>query len=256
MHFGLRGRQEHHDMMVEDISIERDDDGVEFITFSEGPTKTRQGGLRVKPRLATPKMFATGEKRCPVALFKQYLEKRPEEMKKTGPFYLAVIDKPQTSAVWYKKTPMGKNTINNIMKTMKEDSPLKDVCPEKKLTNHSARKTVVKKLKSSGIPKCEINNITGHNSEQGLDDYDSGDENEQKIMSNIIDNAKPASTSRQVLHPLSSVQTQSRSASSHVYNFSHCNVTLNVAGNHSLQSSASQSKRAYKRIILQDSDSD
>ena len=45
MHFGLRGRQEHHDMMVEDFSIEKDDDGVEFITFSEGPTKTRQGGL-------------------------------------------------------------------------------------------------------------------------------------------------------------------------------------------------------------------
>ena len=140
-------------------------------------------------------------------------------MKKTGPFYLAVIDKPQTSAVWYKKTPMGKNTINNIMKTMKEDSPLKDVCPEKKLTNHSARKTVVKKLKSSGISKCEIK---------------MRDENEQKIMSNIIDNAKPASTSRQVLHPLSSVQTQSTSAFSHVYNFSHCNVTLIVAGNHSL----------------------
>ena len=147
-------------MTVEDFSIEKDDDGVEFITFSEGPTKTRQGGLLVKPRLATPKMFVTGEKRCPVALFKQYLEKRPEEMKKTGPFYLAVIDKPQTSAVWYKKTPMGKNKINNIMKTMKEDSPLKDVCPEKKLTNHSARKTVVKKLKSSSIPKCEIKRVT------------------------------------------------------------------------------------------------
>lgn len=151
IHFGLRGRQEHHDMMVEDFSIEKDDDGVEFITFSEGLSKTRQGGLRVKPRLATPTMFATGEKRCPVVLFKQYLEERPEEMKKTGPFYLAVIDKPQTSAVWYKKTPMGKNTINNIMEAMKEGSPLKDVCPEKKLTSHIARKTVVKKLKSSGI---------------------------------------------------------------------------------------------------------
>ena len=104
----------------------------------------------------------------------QYLEKRPVGMKKTGPFYLAVIDKPHTSAVWYKKTPMGKNTINNIMKTMKEDSPLKDFCPKKKLTNHSTRKTVVKKLKSSGIPKCEIKNITGHNSEQGLGDYDIG----------------------------------------------------------------------------------
>ena len=30
-------------MMVEDFSIGKDDDGVEFITFSEGPTKTRQG---------------------------------------------------------------------------------------------------------------------------------------------------------------------------------------------------------------------
>ena len=113
MHFGLRGRQEHHDMMVDDFSIGKDDDGVEFITFSEGPTKTRQGGLRVKPRLATPKMFATGEKRCPVVLFKQYLEKRPVGMKKTGPFYLAVIDKPHTSAVWYKKTPMGTAIISN-----------------------------------------------------------------------------------------------------------------------------------------------
>ena len=173
-------------------------------------------------------------------------------MKKTGPFYLAVMDKPNTSAVWYKKTAMGKNKINNIMKTMKEDSPLKDVCPEKKVTNHAARKTVVKKLKRSGIEKCEIKNITGHNSEQGLDDYVSGDENEMKIMSNIIDNANSAaSTSGQVFHPLSPVQTQFRSASSHVYNFSHCNVTLKVAENHSLQSSLSESKWAYKRIMLQ-----
>jgi len=66
-------------------------------------------------------------------------------MKKSGPFYLTVIDKP-VSSVWYKKTPMRKNTINTIMKNMKLDSPLKDLCPEKNLTNHSARKTMVKKL--------------------------------------------------------------------------------------------------------------
>lgn len=35
MHFSLRARQEHHGMMVEDISIEKDDDGVEFTTFSK-----------------------------------------------------------------------------------------------------------------------------------------------------------------------------------------------------------------------------
>ena len=57
----------------------------------------------------------------------------------SGPFYFTVIDKP-VSSVWYTKTPIGKNTINIIMK---KNSPLKDLCPEKNLTNHSARKTVV-----------------------------------------------------------------------------------------------------------------
>ena len=78
-HFGLRGRQEHHQMKVEDFTVQRDDDGTEFLTFDEGLTKTRQGGLSVKNRLVTPKMFATGhEERCPVMLFKLYLEKCPK----------------------------------------------------------------------------------------------------------------------------------------------------------------------------------
>ena len=47
-------------------------------------------------------MFATGnEERCPVMLFNVYLEKRPEEIKTTGPCYLSVIDKP-VSNVWFK----------------------------------------------------------------------------------------------------------------------------------------------------------
>ena len=183
-------------MKVEDFCLQRDDDRIEYLSFAEGPTKTRQGGLKVKPQLVKPKMFATGnEERCLVMLFKVYLEKRPKEMKTTDPFYLSVIDKP-VSSVWFKKTPMGKNTIDSIMKKMKLNSLLIDLCPEKRITNHSTRKTVVKKLKSSGIPKCEMKNITGHTSAQGLDDYDSGDE-----RANIIDNSSPA-TSRGVLSQL------------------------------------------------------
>jgi len=88
-------------------------------------------------------------------------------------------------------TLMGKNTINKIMKSMKKNSPLKDLCPKKNLTNHSAQKTVVEKLERSGIPKCEIKNITGHASANGLDDYDSGDEREQQIVSRAIKNTGP-----------------------------------------------------------------
>jgi len=175
-------------------------------------------------------MFATGnEERCPLMLFKVYLEIRPEEMKTTGPFCLSVIDKP-VSNVWLKKTPTGKNTIDSIMKKMKLNSPIVDLCPEKRITNHSARTTVVKKLKS-GIPKCEIKNITGHTSAQGLDDYDSGDEREEQMILNIIDNSTPA-TSTGVLSQLyparSSVSLSS--APGHVYNFNNCSVTLNIAG--------------------------
>ena len=48
-HFGLREQQEHHNMKVEDFCLQRDDDGIEYLTYAEGPTKTRQGGLKVKP---------------------------------------------------------------------------------------------------------------------------------------------------------------------------------------------------------------
>ena len=127
-------------------------------------------------------MFATGnEERWPVMLFKRYLEKRPSEMKKSGPFYLTAIHRASFKRL-VQENPNGKE-YHKHNHEKHEREPLKDLCPEKNLTNHSARKTVVKKLKSSGIPKCEIKNITGHASAQGLDDFDSGDEREQQIIS-------------------------------------------------------------------------
>ena len=66
---------------------------------------------------------------------------------------------------------MGKDSINAIMKKMKQNSPLREICPDKKLTNHSRRKTVVIKMKASATPKCEITNVIGHRHERGLDQY-------------------------------------------------------------------------------------
>ena len=71
------------------------------------------------------------------------------------------------------------------MERMIESSPLRT--SDKKLTNHSARKTLVKKIKQNYIPKSEIIGITGHNSEAGLDAYDSRNEEQQRAISNAID---------------------------------------------------------------------
>jgi len=59
------GIEEHYSMMVEDFNIiTSPDSAVKYITFKEGPTKTRQGGLRVTHRAVQTKMFATGGERC------------------------------------------------------------------------------------------------------------------------------------------------------------------------------------------------
>ncbi|CAH3172494.1 unnamed protein product [Porites lobata] len=105
-HLGLRGCQEHYTMNVEDFTLNKDDNSNEFITFAEGPTKTRQRGLRLQPRSVLPKVFATGDSRCPIALFKSYLAKRPEDLKLCGPFTWRALTTHTKTDVWYKKSRM------------------------------------------------------------------------------------------------------------------------------------------------------
>ena len=83
---------------------------------------------------------------------------------------MSIIHDPVSNSLWYKNVPMGQHTIKSIMKRMIENSSPPN--SDKKLTNHSARKSLVKKLRQNYIPKS----ITGHTSEAGLDAYDSGNE--------------------------------------------------------------------------------
>ena len=102
-YFGLRGRQEHYSMMMDDFHDAKGEEGVEFVEFTEGPTKTRQGGLTTKQRSFRPRMVATGSERCPVALFKEYISRRPVNVTHTGPFYLSIkANRRVDDRVWYK----------------------------------------------------------------------------------------------------------------------------------------------------------
>ena len=185
-HFGMRGRQEHHTMKIDDFETNIDDTGVKYFTFAEKRTKTRNTGLKPSVRQSIPKMFATGGEKCIVQIFKTYVSRRPEALRDSGPFYLQPLPIPR-GITWFKRVPLGENTIGNMMNKMKQNSPLSELCPSKKLTNHSARKTVVKKLQSNGVQKSEIRTITGHASTEGLDSYDEGDERQQRALSNITD---------------------------------------------------------------------
>ena len=193
-------------MFLEDFSFNKDDQGTEYVTFEENPTKTRQGGLRKKRRAIQPKMFATAGPRCRVQFFKTYLAHRPDEIRNSGPFYLAIIKKPK-SEVWYKKQRMGVNNIDCFMKNMALEAEL-DV-EGRKSTNHSVRKTLVKKVKASNQPRSAIIRVTGHTSERSLADYEEGDEAEQRQISSIISSpvCQQAQNSRLALSSLPIQQT-------------------------------------------------
>ena len=188
-HLGLRGRKQHHELKLEDFTFKISDRGHEYVTLAEGITKTLQSGLHEKHRLEKPFMFENKSSVCPVDVFKLYISKRPLDMRASGPLYLAIIDKP-TTEIWYKKCSIGVNTINTLMQKMVASSPLANTVA-KKITNHSARKTLVKKLKSNNVPKSDIIAITGHTTEAGLDDYDSGNEEHQEALSHKIDITPP-----------------------------------------------------------------
>ena len=85
---------------------------------------------------------------------------------------------------------------------------------------------------------------------------DSGDEREQQIISRTIDKTHPV-TSRGALSQFFLANHMAcLSAPGPVYNFSHCSATLNVAGNDTLQNSKSAIRRGYKRIFIEESDSE
>ena len=174
-------------MKVEDSSFGSDENNTEYVKITENPTKTRQFGLSSKPRSFLPKIFVTGDDRCPVAIFKEFLWRRPLEIRTTGPLYLFCV--PNTSSqVWYKRQPMRVNKINDMMKSVNEGTTLEDSL--KTFSNHSARKTLVKKLNTAGLERSSIVKVTGHKNEKSLDDYDEKDEREQLQLSHTISHAK------------------------------------------------------------------
>ena len=192
-HFGLRGRQEHHTMAVEDFEFGEDANGIAHVSFKKNPTKTRQGGLRITIRQQLPKVFATGEKKCPVSLFKDHLNRRPVSPRANGPFYLPPLSKttPKNN-VWFKIQNLGIHSVDKIMKTTIADTPL--ASSSKRLTNHSAR-TLVMKLRLKNVERSSIMNVTGDRNEQSLSDYDEENENEQRHISNLIGSSKSVNSS-------------------------------------------------------------
>ena len=172
-----------------------------------------------------------GKKRGTVSTASQASEEVPAtQTRGNGPVYLAAIELPK-SKVWYKRERMGIHSINSFMKSLVAQPEIEN----KRLTNHSARKTLVKKLKAANQLRSAIIGVTGHTNERSLADYEEGDDNEQRLISSIMSTAGQASTSNQC-RPLQNVGIFSAVENTlmmnegqlmTISNFHGCQVTIN-----------------------------
>lgn len=171
-----------------DIKLKVSADGTEFLELNERQTKTRTGENLCDARRVTPKMFACPGPRDPVEIYKFYSEKRPADMSGIDdPFYLAPRTVPiledDIDCVWFKKQKVGMRKLGQILKCMAENAGLNG---SKNLTNHSARKHLVQKLRDSDIPPTEIMQISGHKNLQSILNYSRISESKQKQCSNLL----------------------------------------------------------------------
>ena len=125
---------------------------------------------------------------------------------------------------------------------------------KKKLTNHTTRKTVVKKLRAASVGTQSKIQVSGHASEKpAYNDYDEGSEKKLRQLSNIIGMTpqSAASSSFPGLPMWSSSATSSTceqvKTSGHAFtvnNFHNCQVTFNV-----IQGQCSSPKSANQNVI-------
>ena len=72
-------------------------------------------------------MFATGEERSPVTIFKDFLWRCPLKVRKTGPLYLSCeTDKVDQLQDYCKRQPMGVKKIKDVMKLVIRGTILED----------------------------------------------------------------------------------------------------------------------------------
>ena len=147
LHFGHRARHEARQIKFGDIALKKDEaSGEEYLEWTtERVSKTRHGDENEHQRSFRPKAYKTGDRKCPVSCFKEFVYRRPEEAKSPqSPFFLAIRhQRNPEDKIWFVNSPMGKNKIGQFLSSATKNLPMS---LSGKFTNHSVRKTCIKTL--------------------------------------------------------------------------------------------------------------
>lgn len=176
LHFGIRGGgEEHRALCWGDITLKHDNElDLNFLEYNERQTKTRTGEDLRNTRESKPRMYEIpSSEHCPVKMYNAYKSKRPADFNEADkPFYLAAatnVNAPDDKQQWFVRCPVGRNKLNNIMKSMVKEAGVE--IHGKRLTNTSVRKHLCQKLMDNNVPDNHAIHITGHKNPGSLNNY-------------------------------------------------------------------------------------
>ena len=159
--FGLRGGDEHHNLDVEQFSVDSDENG-QYLQFIGRSSKNFQGGIEHrKIHNKDLRIYSKPElgDRCAVSLFLLYLfllylSLIPE----SRPFYRQPIK--NSNPPKFSKQVVGHNTLSVIVKRFCEAAEFSG-----NYTSHSGKVTCATALFHSGIDEQLVQRQTGHRSD-------------------------------------------------------------------------------------------
>lgn len=178
--FSLRGGLEHRDLKISQLTKHYDPD---CYVYHENVSKTNSGSfrkMRIKGKVVP--IYACSEigNRCPVYILDSKL---PPKAWESDLFYLRPLPEVPADACapWYAAQPVGRDTLQNKMRTM---CRLAGINGNK--TNHSLRAASATQMYDCGVPEKIIQERTGHRSLEALRMYERTNVEQQQAVSAIL----------------------------------------------------------------------
>ena len=182
MYFALRSGEEHRQLRFSSVTLVEKAGSTPHLLYIESVSKNNPGGLKHR-KLDAKQVVHHGNRedpsRCFVEMYRQYCSHRPAKVKEDA-FYLCPIRNAK-GQVWYKDQPIGVNTLANTVKRICEKAGIKGY-----KTNHSLRVTAATRLFHSGLDEQLIMERTGHRSTDGVRAYKRSSEEQQEMVSRIL----------------------------------------------------------------------
>ena len=188
--FCLRGGAEQRGLKISQFHrevVQIDGRDVCSYVYHEFGSKNRQGGFNSlnSDNKSVRQYENTSGGICHVKILDKYLQKIPDEARDGDNFYLTPVTKlPSDPAKsWFTRVPVGKNTLNKMLKEMCQEAGLPEI-----YTNHSLRAYGATTLFQGEVPEKIIQQRTGHKSINSLRQYERTTETQLLDVSYVLSN--------------------------------------------------------------------